>query len=224
MKNSENAFEKNHASYYVTGSYSNHNQNAAESQNRPTFNSTSSYTPMNDRYCKTNVSIKNHTKCIDLVGMALETAQYSRKEAVVIAYNLVKVVKSELLNMHESLTKEVNAHNSLRHVNIETHKEFIEIFEEELEKLDELISRFSEQVPSSVLNNPKESDSRVNLVNFCEAIRLETAEELVLVSRLIDYIEEKMLIKKSTYDKLTKEQLFKQVKMKINKMTVKNNE
>ena len=77
---------------------------------------------MGDRYCKTNVSIKSHNKCIDLVGMALETAQYSCREAVIIAYNLVKIVKSELLTMHESMTKEVNANHSLKHINIDVHK------------------------------------------------------------------------------------------------------
>ena len=42
-------------------------------------------------------------------------------------------------------------------------------------------------------------------------------EELILLSQLIDYLEENVLIQRGTYEKMSKEHLSKQIKAKYGK-------
>ncbi len=61
-----------------------------------------------------------------------------------------------------------------------------------------------------------EGKKKMHLKRFANSLKYENVNELVLVSRVLDLMEENPLfIRKETYEKMSKEQLAKKIKDKI---------
>jgi hypothetical protein len=59
------------------------------------------------------------------------------------------------------------------------------------------------------------ANKKALLKEFVDSLKLSGLEELVMASRLIDYIDESLLIRRDTYSKLSKEQLTRQIRSKF---------
>jgi len=70
------------------------------------------------------------------------------------------------------------------------------------------------QFKSGVSLPDVENKGSIYLKSFVKSLPLEYLEELVMVSQLGDYIDDNVLITKSTYEKMSKEQLTRQIKSK----------
>ena len=61
---------------------------------------------VSSKYSKKEVHIKNHRKCIEIMSMSLEVAQYFTPDSIAVAYLLAKNVEREFLILRDSIQKE----------------------------------------------------------------------------------------------------------------------
>ena len=58
--------------------------------------------------------------------------------------------------------------------------------------------------------------NKMRIIKFyLESNKLDALEEIILAAQIIDYLDESMLIKRESYEKMGKEPLLKQVKNKF---------
>ena len=88
------------------------------------------------------------------------------------------------------------------------------IIMEEMEYLTAMIELYEQEITLHETETLS-SNKKTLLKEFVDSLKLSGLDELVMASRVIDYIDESLLIRKETYSKLSKEQLAKQIKNKF---------
>lgn len=67
----------------------------------------------------------------------------------------------------------------------------------------------------SVVCNIDEPNKQRILKHFYEGLRTDSEEEIILAAQIVDYLDEGLLIKKDSYERMGKETLSKQVRNKF---------
>ena len=85
---------------------------------------------------------------------------------------------------------------------------------EELEHLRMTLEMYEQEI--TLWNLEKlDKNKKTLLKEFVCSLKLESIDELVMASRVTDFIEESLLIRRETYEKLSKEQLTRQIKSRF---------
>lgn len=97
-------------------------------------------------------------------------------------------------------------------------KNCFQVVEGELAEIRSNLQIFHEEIRDFLGVAPEslEGKKKMHLKRFANSLKYENVNELVLVSRVLDLMEENPLfIRKETYEKMSKEQLAKKIKDKI---------
>jgi predicted RNA-binding protein with EMAP domain len=96
-------------------------------------------------------------------------------------------------------------------------KNFVAIVESELADLKSLMVQIREELRGELEYSMEmiEAKKRELLRKFINGLGKEKVEELVLASRVVDYIVDELVIRKETFEKMSKDKLLLNLRTKI---------
>jgi hypothetical protein len=161
---------------------------------------------------KKDLMVKNHQKCSEIMSLAVGLAGYEQGEALALSYTIMKNVEKELTNVLESVRKELELKSDEPMM-----RTFVGVVEGELMDLKGLIMQCREElrggfeIPLEMI----ESKKKEVLKKFVGGLGREKLEELVIASRVVDYIMEELVIRRETYEKMSRDKLYSNIRGKM---------
>ena len=155
--------------------------------------------------------VKNHYKSAELAGMAVELMGGHCEEGLRLAWLLLRNVERDLRGTVESAKKELSTkgeEGSMRHL--------LQSAEEESHQIREVLVECEECLTEEGVRVEAIEGEGVRLLRgMLERANEEEREWLVLLCRLADYFRDGLVIKKETFDKMSRDRVLINVHQKM---------
>lgn len=146
------------------------------------------------------------------MSLAISLSAYENTDALALSYLFIKNVEKELTAIQESARKECEIKSDDPMM-----KNLLDILYVELGEVRGLLGQLREELRNELpfsleMIEPKKRELLRRVVN---GLAKERVDELVLALRVVDYVLDELVIRRETFEKMSKDKLLLNLKTKI---------